>query len=168
MSAFVSLPKMAKEAADRGDLLTAIQLTRETMGVTQNEAQQAVNAYVRGAAPNPNASRFASQASTASVSTSVVGNTNWNGSGLPPQAIAALTRGNMIEAIKHTRDTSGLRLKEARDSVMTFLERNPHIKQQFQTALSKGGVNFAPVFAILVTVLIVAGAIAVYLLTATG
>lgn len=39
------------------------------------------------------------------------------GPNLPPDAIAAIERGEFIEAIKHVREHTGLGLKEAKDAV---------------------------------------------------
>lgn len=164
MSAFVSLPKAAKEAADRGDLLAAIQLTQEMMGVNQNDAQQAVNAYVRGAS-TPITSGLPGQVPASRGFKGASANADWNGSSLPPQAIAALQRGNMIEAIKHTRGGANMGLKETRDTVMTFLERNPHIKQQFQTAAGNKSINLTPFLATLVALVVAGVAAAVFLLS---
>lgn len=155
----VSLPKAAKEAADSGDLLNAINITQETMGVGLQDAQQAVHAYVKG---HGSITGKASTSGAAGVSAGMHGPAG----GLPPQALAALHRGNLIEAIKHTRSAHGLGLKEAKDSVENYLARNPMSKQHFENALRQGGPNMAPVFGVLVLVLIAAGAIAGYLFIA--
>jgi ribosomal L7/L12-like protein len=42
---------------------------------------------------------------------------------LPPEAIAAAHRGNLIEAIKITREQTGVGLKEAKDAVEAHLGR---------------------------------------------
>lgn len=42
---------------------------------------------------------------------------------LPPDAIAAAYRGNLIEAIKITREKTGVGLKEAKDAVEAHLGR---------------------------------------------
>lgn len=169
MARYVSLPKAAKEAASRGDLLAAIQLTQETMGVGLQDAQHAVHAFVRGERGDA-AEVFATSASSgnASVSQFATGNVTAGGSALPPQALAALNRGNLIEAIKHTRNATGLGLKEAKDAVESFLARNPHAKQQFETGVNKGKINLAPILALLVLVIIAAGAFAAYVFSAKG
>ena len=46
-----------------------------------------------------------------------------SGVDLPPEAIAAAHRGNLIEAIKITREKTGVGLKEAKDAVEAHLGR---------------------------------------------
>lgn len=119
---FQPIPRTAKDAADRGELIAAIQITQDTTGMQLLEAQQAVHAYLRGAQSAPNA---------------VPGQ-------LPAQALASLQRGNLIEAIKHTREATGLGLKEAKDAVERYVAENPHAKPQ-PAASAPSSVNFAPI-----------------------
>jgi ribosomal protein L7/L12 len=44
---------------------------------------------------------------------------------LPPEAIAALQRGNKIEAIKLVREAQKLDLKDAKDRVDDFVKNDP-------------------------------------------
>lgn len=123
-----SLPQAARDAADRGELIAAIEFTRHALGVDLAEAQRAVNAYLRGA-------------STATPPTF--------GNPVPPQAVASIARGNLIEAIKHTRAATGLGLKEAKDAVERYIAENPHVKAQATTSSvgARSNANFAPVVA---------------------
>ena len=43
-----------------------------------------------------------------------------NGNGLPAEAIAALSRGQVVEAVKIVRDKTGLGLKESKDMVDAY------------------------------------------------
>lgn len=135
------IPDAAKDAADRGELIAAIQITQDTLGMKLSEAQQAVHAYMRGASRDA-APSFAHR--------------------VPPQALASLRRGNLIEAIKHTRDATGLGLKEAKDTVEAYLAQNPHARQQFDTS-TRGNVNLAPLIAGFVVAVLIA--VATYVLS---
>ena len=58
---------------------------------------------------------------------------------IPVDAIAALEQGNKIEAIKITRMQNGLGLKESKDAVEAYLERNPALNERFKLASSSDG-----------------------------
>jgi ribosomal protein L7/L12 len=130
----VLIPKAAKDAADRGELIAAIQITQDTTGMKLQEAQQAVHAYMREASQ---------------------GYTPAPDSPIPPRALASLQRGNLIEAIKHTRNATGLGLKEAKDAVENYLTQNPHVKQPVDATGRGDSVNLAPVAAALVLMLLI-------------
>ncbi len=49
---------------------------------------------------------------------------------LPSEAIAALTRGSKIDAIKSVRVARGVGLKEAKEIVEEFLARSPQVKSR--------------------------------------
>ena len=54
---------------------------------------------------------------------------------LPEQAIAALRRGNKVEAIKLTRAATAMGLKESKDAVEAFLAGDETgVRQAFETA----------------------------------
>ena len=53
---------------------------------------------------------------------------------LPPEAIAALQRGNKIEAIKLVRKASNLGLKDAKDRVDDYVQNDPVLQQKFASA----------------------------------
>jgi len=53
---------------------------------------------------------------------------------LPPEAIAALQRGNKIEAIKLVREASKLDLKDAKDRVDAYVNNDPVLQQKFASA----------------------------------
>ena len=52
----------------------------------------------------------------------------------PAAAIAALTKGHKIEAIKIVRQEWSLGLKEAKDAVETYVKTRPDLTSQFQEA----------------------------------
>jgi len=53
---------------------------------------------------------------------------------LPPEAIAALQRGNKIEAIKLVRAAQKLDLKDAKDKVDDYVKNDPVLQQKFASA----------------------------------
>ena len=126
-----AIPQEAKQAADRGDIIAAIKITREATGLGLKEAKDAVDAYSRGA--------------------SGVSGTPENVE-FPLDAIASLHQGNLIEAIRITREKTGLGLKESKDAVERHLAQNPNINQLFQTAAARkrGGVWWRIAFPALV------------------
>ena len=56
---------------------------------------------------------------------------------LPADAIAALSQGRSIEAIKIVRMKTGKGLKEAKDSVERYLQNHPEIRAQYRTSQSQ-------------------------------
>jgi ribosomal protein L7/L12 len=58
---------------------------------------------------------------------------------LPETAIAALHRGNKIEAIKLVREASGLGLKEAKDAVEAYVKTQPVLSSKMASAQAEGG-----------------------------
>ena len=58
---------------------------------------------------------------------------------IPVDAIAALENGNKIEAIKITRMKNKLGLKESKDAVEDYLDKNPAIQERFQAASASSG-----------------------------
>ncbi|MBI2428318.1 MAG: ribosomal protein L7/L12, partial [Ignavibacteriales bacterium] len=51
---------------------------------------------------------------------------------IPSEAIAALEKGNKIEAIKIVRIAKNLDLKDSKDLVESYLGSNPVFEQRFQ------------------------------------
>ena len=52
----------------------------------------------------------------------------------PPAAVAALSNGNKIEAIKILREEWGLGLKEAKDAVEAYIKTQPALAATMQEA----------------------------------
>ena len=57
---------------------------------------------------------------------------------IPSEAIDALRRGNKIEAIKLTREQTGLGLKESKDAVEQVLASDAAIREAYQARAPKG------------------------------
>jgi len=58
---------------------------------------------------------------------------------IPLEAVAALHRGNKIEAIKLVREEQGLGLKEAKDLVEQFLRNDPAVQASFAQVKAQSG-----------------------------
>lgn len=106
------IPPEAKAAADRGELIEAIKITRQVTSLGLKEAKDAVDAYLHGATPTPSGGEVQ----------------------IPLQAVSALHQGSLIHAIKHTREATGLGLKESKETVERYLAANPNTNEQFRAA----------------------------------
>jgi ribosomal protein L7/L12 len=93
---------------ERGDKVLAIKRMRELTGVSLREARELVEAGNAGSA----------------LTRSTTGQ-------MPSAAIAALGRGNRIEAMTLVRHAEGLGMKDAKDFVEAFLSENLQINQKF-------------------------------------
>lgn len=75
---------------------------------------------------------------------------------LPQEALQALRSGQLIEAIKITREKTGLGLKESKDLVDQYLNDHPNEQSHLQEQLaqrSRGGLKFAVFMFLLITVI---------------
>jgi ribosomal protein L7/L12 len=61
---------------------------------------------------------------------------------LPQTAIAALEKGNTIEAIKIVRLERGLGLKESKDQVDAYLKSRPDLQRRMETAQAEARQGF--------------------------
>ena len=64
---------------------------------------------------------------------------NQNNAMLPEAAIAALKKGDRIEAVKLTRAANGLDLTEAKQAVDAYLKANPQTMKRAHAERSTGG-----------------------------
>jgi hypothetical protein len=55
---------------------------------------------------------------------------------IPPEALQALQQGNFILAIKVTRQVTGLGLKESKDLLQDYLDKNPNVQRQIQGSIA--------------------------------
>jgi ribosomal protein L7/L12 len=104
-----------RNAADNGDVITAIKLLRKRSGMDLAAAKRAIDDYLldRQGYAKPRAGE------------------------LPLDAIASLQEGNMVAAIRQTRMAGRLGLKEARDAVLQYLDASPSMQQQFRDAAAR-------------------------------
>lgn len=61
---------------------------------------------------------------------------------IPPQAVAALNAGRVIDAIRIVRETQGLGLKEAKALVDSYLALHPELQWQIQQQRAQGRARF--------------------------
>lgn len=127
------IPPDARAAADRGELIEAVKITREVTSMGLKEAKDAVDAYLRGATPS---------SSPLDVQ-------------IPLHAVSALHQGSLIDAIKRTRESTGLGLKDSKEAVENYLAAHPNTDQQFRAA-RRDGTGPVRVMAIAVVILIAA------------
>jgi hypothetical protein len=73
---------------------------------------------------------------------------------IPPDAVSALSRGRLIDAIKATRVATGLGLKESKEAVEAYLAAHPNVNRQYQeaAALAKGPLRWLVVAIVLVVI----------------
>jgi hypothetical protein len=100
-----SLPDNVLAALQRGNIVEAIKLLRESTGLGLKEAKDLIDQHVRGEPTSPA--------------------TGPSPGLLPPAVVAALRRGDKIEAIRLLRQATGVGLKEAKDTVESFQSENP-------------------------------------------
>ncbi|MDP3717888.1 MAG: hypothetical protein Q8T13_09020 [Acidobacteriota bacterium] len=106
------IPPDARAAADRGELIEAIKITRQVSSLGLKEAKEAVDAYLPGATP-----------------TSIRGEVQ-----IPLQAVSALHQGSLIDAIKRTREATGLGLKDSKEAVEQYLAKHANTNEQYRAA----------------------------------
>ncbi|MBK6727064.1 MAG: hypothetical protein IPG63_07350 [Xanthomonadales bacterium] len=112
-----ALSEPARAALAAGNLLEAIRIVREDSGLGLREAKELVEAHAARRA-DTEAAREAADAE------------------LPLAAIAFLERGQMIAAVRATREHGGLGLKEAKDRVDRYLAEHAGTRQRFQNLVA--------------------------------
>lgn len=121
MKPLIEVPPAARELARRGNLIEAIKLTREHTACSLKDAKEAVEASVHSRAAPLHGEAAMADASSGDI---------------PLAAILALQKGRLIDAIKHVREASGLGLKESKERVDAWLERNPQALARFKAEAS--------------------------------
>ncbi|HEX7802293.1 MAG TPA: 50S ribosomal protein L7/L12 [Pseudoxanthomonas sp.] len=125
MSREIRFPAAAVAALAQGQRIVAIKRVRESNpGMDLREAMETVDAYASGG------QRFTVDA-PAEVAIAPV-------DGLPAEAIAALSRGQVIEAIKIVRAATGLGLKEAKDLVEQYRDGQAPVRDEAMRAKLEG------------------------------
>jgi hypothetical protein len=61
---------------------------------------------------------------------------------LPPNVVSALSQGRKIEAIKLLRESSGLGLKDAKETVEAYAESRPEVGTRLAAANREGAGTF--------------------------
>ena len=125
MSREIRIPAEAAAALAKGLRIEAIKLVRAANhGVDLRGAMEATDAFASGK------QRFAIDPS-ATVATASF-------DGLPAEALAALSRGQLIEAIKIVRAATGLGLKEAKDLVERHRDEQTPARDEAMRAKLEG------------------------------
>ena len=76
---------------------------------------------------------------------------------IPNEALQALRSGQLIDAIKITREKTGLGLKESKDLVDQYLKEHPQEQAQIQEQLaqrSRGGIKIIVLMMFILVILI--------------
>jgi ribosomal protein L7/L12 len=125
MSREMRIPAEAVAALAKGLRIKAIKLVREANhGVDLRGAMEAVDAFASGKQHFP----IDPLAAPAKASFD----------GLPPEALEALSRGQLIEAIKIVRTVTGFGLKEAKDLVERYRDEQTPARDEAMRAKLEG------------------------------
>jgi len=117
----LTVPEDARRAAVGGRIVEAVKITRRETGVGLAEAKQAVDAYLQQGdtdGARPRAGRVAHGL-------------------IPPGAVAALHHGRLVDAIKQTRDSRRIGLKDAKQTVERYLDAHPHVRRRLEQAMAE-------------------------------
>jgi len=106
----------AMTAAKAGNIIEAIKLVREETGLGLKEAKELVENSM-GAGDYPGKPSTDDE--------------------IPTGTLIALQRGQLIEAIRSYREHHQVGLKDAKEAVEDYLERNPLARRQFKAAVSR-------------------------------
>lgn len=96
-------------ALERGNLIEAIKITRDQTGMDLKSSKEAVERYANSSEQE----RAAGAIGSASRSTTEAGTIQGNRPAVPAAALDALARGHKVEAVRLTRDATGLGLADA-------------------------------------------------------
>jgi ribosomal protein L7/L12 len=126
MSSEIRFPAAAVAVLAQGQRIEAIKRVRASNpGMDLRSAMEAVDAYASGK------HRFTVDDAPLVAPPAPV-------EGLPAEALAALSRGRLIEAIKIVRDTNGLGLKEAKDLVERYRDGQTPVRDEAMRAKLEG------------------------------
>ncbi len=112
-----SLPEAAITTLAAGNKVEAIKIVREATGLGLKEAKDAVAQFVPGDRP------FRAPARPAA-----------GGEAIPLAAVAALQNGKFIEAVKIVRQARGIGLKDAKDTVDSYVASEPLVRSRLAAA----------------------------------
>lgn len=109
------LPPEAIAALERGNFIEAIKITRDRSGMDLKSSKEAVERYANSEAAGARAN---GQDADWNAGQTHAGDTQDNRPAVvPPAALAALARGQKVEAVRLTRDATGLGLADAKKLV---------------------------------------------------
>jgi ribosomal protein L7/L12 len=154
------LPPEAIAALQRGSLIEAIKIVRDKTGLDLRSAKEAVERYANG----DGATADWQEGDWGRGEPEAAGGMQGNGpAAVPAAALAALARGNKIEAVRLTREATGLGLAEAKQLVENH--QNPaagdfgHLPSSMPThpmaepgRVPQGGFKWLPIVIVLLVV----------------
>ncbi|MNK67656.1 50S ribosomal protein L7/L12 [compost metagenome] len=109
------LPPEAIAALERGNLIEAIKIVRERTGMDLKSSKEAVERYANSGAPADwQEGDWGRGEAAAETGSGMQGN---GPAAVPAAALAALARGQKVEAVRLTREATGLGLAEAKQLV---------------------------------------------------
>ncbi|RZI77610.1 MAG: hypothetical protein EOP80_04275 [Variovorax sp.] len=113
------LPPEAIAALERGNLIEAIKIVRERTGMDLKSSKEAVERHANGGAGAAGAPSTWQEGDWGRDATGAgTGGMHGNGpAAVPAAALAALARGQKVEAVRLTREATGLGLAEAKQLV---------------------------------------------------
>ncbi|MCH7335951.1 ribosomal protein L7/L12 [Acinetobacter sp. NIPH 2699] len=74
---------------------------------------------------------------------------------IPPEALQVLREGKLIDAIKITREKTGLGLKESKDLVDQYLQDHPQEQARIQEQLAQRSRSGIKIFVLIFFILLV-------------
>ncbi|HPX89051.1 MAG TPA: hypothetical protein PL133_07280 [Methylophilaceae bacterium] len=81
-----------------------------------------------------------------------------NDTEIPAEAKDAIAEGKLIQAIKITREKTGLGLKESKDLIIASIDRDPILKEKFAAKFKGNGLSQERIFQIvIITIVVVIG-----------
>lgn len=154
------LPPEAIAALERGRLIEAIKIVRDSTGLDLKAAKDAVERYAnQQEAPVPRQESDWGRGEPEGV----VGMQGNGPASVPPAALAALAKGNKVEAVRLTREATGLGLGDAKRLVDNH--ENPavgdfgHLPSRIPShpmaepgRVSESGVKWLPIVIVLLVV----------------
>lgn len=145
------------EALARGEIIKAIKLLRAQSGMDLRSAKLQVDAWLQAGAAQTVAEMLNRHAGTASPFVASAASAPDAGR-LPPAALLALSQGQLLQAIKLTREQyPGMGLREAKELVEGYRDRNAPPAGMRPTVAS-GDRPGAWLWAALILLLVVAAA----------
>ncbi len=107
------LPLEAIAALERGELIEAIKITRDQTGMDLKSSKEAVERYANSSEQERGAGAVGSASRGTYDSATQTGAMHGNKPAVPAAALDALARGHKVEAVRLTRDATGLGLADA-------------------------------------------------------
>lgn len=119
-----NLPAAAIAELENGNMIEAIKIVREQTGLGLKEARDLVDRFNAGQSGVDSVQSIPMELQ------------------LPSEAISELYAGNKISAIKYVRECNRIGLKDAKDFVENYIDKNPDVKSAINAAQAKSFREF--------------------------